>query len=107
MRLTLTLLFAVCAGTAMAQGPYVYPPQYSYPMRLNWSYQAWALSNDSEFVRRLPDHNDYQHRNLRFLQAAETAARISREVEEARTLRAQRRMYENPYKERLYENPYR
>ena len=38
MRTTLTIALMVYAGTLYAQ----YPRQYSYPMRLNWSYQAWG-----------------------------------------------------------------
>jgi hypothetical protein len=105
MRLTLTLLFATCAGSALALEPYVYPQQYSYPMRLNWSYQAWALSNESEFVRKLPDHNDADHRRMRYWQSIESAARVSRDIEEAKLLKQQRkqRMYEPLYPGRLYE----
>jgi hypothetical protein len=108
MRTTLTLALMVYAGTLYAQ----YPRQYSYPMRLNWSYQAWGLANESEFVRRLPDHNDFDHKVGRLANIRETLRRADYYEEQTQLLREERREMESrrkpqPLYPRLYENPYK
>ena len=108
MRTILTLALMVYAGTLYAQHPY----QYSYQMRLNWSYQAWGLANESEFVRRLPDHNDFEHKVGRLANIRETLRRADYYEEQTQLLREERREMESrrkpqPLYPRLYENPYK
>ena len=109
MKTLLVLTLCIFASSAHAQYPY----QYSYPTRLGWSYQAWALANDTEYVRRLPDHNDSLHKMEMLSRIRMQKEMADYYLEQSRTLRAARQSeesgpyYANPYKKRLYENPYR
>ncbi len=104
MKSLLVLTLCLVATSAQAQ----YPHRYCYPMQMGWSYQAWALANDTEYVRRQPDHNDSLHRMEMM-----SRIRMQREMadylfEQKRTLQETRQpMYSNPYKQPLYDNPYR
>jgi hypothetical protein len=108
MRTSLALALLLIGSVAHAQ----HPMNYSYPMRLGWGYQAWALANESEFVRRLPDHNDFDHKVRRLANIRETLRRADYYEEQTRLLREERREMESrrkpePLYPRLYENPYR
>ena len=112
MRTTLTLAIAVYAGTLYAQQPY----NYSTPMRMAWGYQAWALTNESEFVRKLPDQNDFTHEVGRLAAIRNTLRQADYYEEQTRLLREQREALEDErrqlerkkygYYGRLYKNPY-
>jgi hypothetical protein len=57
VRLALTLMIACLGSVAAAQYPY----QYSYPYRMDWYNQQWALRNQQEFVRKWPDQSGYYY----------------------------------------------
>ena len=109
MKTMLVLTLCSFAASARAQYPY----QYSYPTRLGWSYQAWALANDTEYVRRLPDHNDSLHKMEMLSRIRMQKEMADYYLEQSRALRAARQSgesgsyYGNPYKEPLYAPLYR
>lgn len=56
MRTMMTLALLLIGSAAHAQYPY----QYAYPYRMDWYNRQWALRNEQEFVRRMPDFNTYR-----------------------------------------------